>query len=256
MARSSTIVARSYQEAQSRQDGADLVGDSMRCGQIPLNRWFWSERAFCDMAWHGPARASGLVIWNHGIHGTVMQYTAPVPPVFRLLQARGWDVAKIARNNLGETSGEQSLYRAVQRTLDEVAARRAPPEHREPSPPHRRCPSRTRRRAAKELLPKLPDSVTVLHAPDALAGSWYGILEPSGEVVSFAIVDAGGIGRRAMFGSVSGWRRGGLHDFTTGEGGLTFRLGERGTITVKDATPTWRLARGTGSQAAKLLPGP
>lgn len=382
MARGSTIVARSYQEAQSRQDGADLVGDSMRCGQIPLNRWFWSERAFCDMAWHGPARASGLVIWNHGIHGTVMQYTAPVPPVFRLLQARGWDVVKIARNNLGETSGEQSLYRAVQRTLEEVAARRREGYARvilagqsfggyitldaaesskdiygvvAMAPGVRAAVAgrleaavteRTIRRlaverlalvfprgdtlfgsiergpgaakvlagrkgsfllldethdiqdhgggttgkfavkygpciveyltspevgtgpvrcqatpaeqqsAAKELLPKLPDSVTVLHAPDALAGSWYGILEPSGEVVSFAIVDAGGIGRRAMFGSVSGWRRGGLHDFTTGEGGLTFRLGERGTITVKDATLTWRPARGTGSQAAKLLPGP
>lgn len=125
IARGSTIVARSYREAQAREEGAaGLVVDSMRCGQTPLNRWFWSERAFCDMAWHGPSKASGVVIWNHGIHGTVMQYTAPVPPVFRLLQARGWDVVKIARNNLGETSGEQSLYRAVQRTLEEVAARR------------------------------------------------------------------------------------------------------------------------------------
>jgi len=390
IARGPTIVARSYREAQARQDGAGLVGDSMRCGQTPLNRWFWSERAFCDMAWHGPTKASGVVIWNHGIHGTVMQYTAPVPPVFRLLQARGWDVVKIARNNLGETSGEQSLYRAVQRTLEEVAARRregyarvilagqsfggyitldaaesskdiygvvamAPgvratggagrldaavtertigrlavdrlalvfprgdtlfgsiergpgaakvlagrggsflllderhdilehgggttgkfavkygpclvqyltspevgtgPVRCQASPPEEQ-------NTARELLPKLPGSITVLQTSDTLApslralgGSWYGILEPSGEVVSFAIVDAGGIGRRAMFGYVSGWRRGGLYEFSAGDTGLTFKLGERGTVTVKDATLTWAPASGTSSQAAKLLPGP
>jgi hypothetical protein len=33
-------------------------------------------------------------------------------------------VLKIARNNLGENSSEQSLNRAVARTLEEVAARR------------------------------------------------------------------------------------------------------------------------------------
>ena len=96
----------------------------MRCGQTPLNQWFWLERAFCDLPWHGPAKARGVVIWNHGILGTVKQYSAPVPPVFRLLQTRGWDVLKIARNNLGENSSEQSLNRAVARTLGEVAARR------------------------------------------------------------------------------------------------------------------------------------
>lgn len=118
-------------------------------------------------------------------------------------------------------------------------------------------------RAAAELLPMLPSSITVLQSSDTLApslrtlgGSWYGVLEPSGDVVSFAIVDAGGTGLRAVFGYVSGWRRGGLYEFTAGEGGLTFRLGERGTITVKNATLTWTPASGTSSQAAKLLPVP
>jgi len=124
IARGPTILARSYQEAQAREDAAALVRDSMRCGQNPLGRWFWVERAFCDMPWHGPSRAGGIVVWNHGIHGTVGQYVAPVPPVLRLLQARGWDVVKIARNNLGETSGDKSLYRAVERTLEEISARR------------------------------------------------------------------------------------------------------------------------------------
>ena len=124
IARGPAILARSYAEAQARDDAAGLVRDAMRCGQQPLGRWFWVERAFCDMPWHGAVSAKGVVIWNHGIHGTVAQYGAAVAPVLRLLQARGWDVVKIARNNLGETSGEQSLYRAVQRTQEELAARR------------------------------------------------------------------------------------------------------------------------------------
>src|SRR5258705_275495 len=124
IAHGAAIVARSYAEAQARDDAAGLVRDAMRCGQLPLGRWFWVERAFCDMTWHGAAAAKGVVIWNHGIHGTVAQHAAPVPPVLRLLQARGWDVVKIARNNLGETTGEQSLSRAVRRTQEEIAARR------------------------------------------------------------------------------------------------------------------------------------
>jgi hypothetical protein len=75
---------------------------------------------------------------------------------------------------------------------------------------------------AKELLPKRPDTVRVTRMPDslaldlkALAGSWYGVLEPSGEIASFAIADVVGVGRRAMFSSVSGWRRGGLYEFST-----------------------------------------
>jgi len=121
IARGATIVARSYAEAQSRQDTSSLVVDSMRCGQSALNRWAWTERAFCDLPWHGPTKASGIVIWNHGISGTSVQYASPVPPVFRLLHSRGWDVVKIARNNLGETSAEQSLYRGIERTMEEVA---------------------------------------------------------------------------------------------------------------------------------------
>ncbi|HKX01014.1 MAG TPA: hypothetical protein VJX71_00835, partial [Methylomirabilota bacterium] len=123
IARGATILAGSYAEAQARDDAAGLVRDAMRCGQLPLGRWFWVERAFCDMPWHASA-AKGVVIWNHGIHGTVAQHAASVPPALRLLQAGGWDVIKIARNNLGETTGEQSLYRAVQRTREEIAVRR------------------------------------------------------------------------------------------------------------------------------------
>src|SRR5216683_1415509 len=61
IARGSTILAHSYREAQQREDAGVLVRDSMRCGQNPLGRWFWTERAFCDMPWHGPAAARGIV---------------------------------------------------------------------------------------------------------------------------------------------------------------------------------------------------
>ena len=374
IARGPSILAHSYHEAQQRADAAALVRDSMRCGQNPLGRWFWVERAFCDMPWHGPTAARGIVIWNHGIHGTVGQYTAPVAPVFRLMQARGWDVVKIARNNLGETSGEKSLYRAVERTLEEIAARRregyarvvlagqsfggyitldaaesskglygvvamAPgiraiggagsldaavtertlgrlsvdrlalvfprndtlfgSQDRGPGAAKAlarrkgsfllldekydifdhgggttgkfavmyglcvvqylaspdvathpiRCPENAaeQRSLAKELLPRRPDVKSI-------AGPWYGILEPAGEIVSFAIVDVVGIGPRALFGSAGGWRRGGLYEFSTGEQGVTFRLGNRGAITVKETNLTWTPASGGSSHAATLVP--
>jgi pimeloyl-ACP methyl ester carboxylesterase len=388
IARGPALVARSYAEAQARDDAAGLVRDAMRCGQLPLGRWFWVERAFCDMRWHGAASAKGVVIWNHGIHGTVAQHAAPVPPVLRLLQARGWDVVKIARNNLGETTGEQSLNRAVRRTQEEIAARRregygkvvlagqsfggyitletaeasrdvygvvamAPgirfggtgnldtsvtertlgaltvdrlalvfprndtlfgSQVRGPGAARvlaRRggsfllldetldivdhgggttgkfavrygpclvryltspevgkgavgCPESMpeQRRAAEELLPRLSGTVKLAPASDraaaeggALLGKeWYGILEPSAEVVSFAIVDVDGVGRRAMFGVASGGRRGGLYPLSTGEPGVTFRVADRGTVTVKGTTLTWTATGGRASHAAKLHP--
>jgi pimeloyl-ACP methyl ester carboxylesterase len=379
IARGSMVRARSYQEAQAREDAATLVRDSMRCGQNPMGRWFWVERAFCDMPWHGPAVASGVVIWNHGIHGTVGQYVAPVPPVFRLLQARGWDVVKIARNNLGETSGEKSLYRAVERTTEEIAVRRREGYARvilagqsfggyitldaaesskdlygvvamapgvrfggtgildaavtertlgrlsvdrlvlvfprgdtlfgsqdrgpgaaralarrksafllldekydivdhgggttgkfavmygpcvvryltspDPGPEPVRCQDSAseHQSLAKELLPRRPERTP----PDDIrpvAGSWYGILEPAGEIVSFAMVDVAGVGPRAMFGVAGGWRRGGLYEVSAGEQGVTFRLGDRGAITVKERTLTWKPAGGGPPHTAKLFP--
>ncbi len=388
IARGAAIVARSYAEAQARDDAAGLVRDAMRCGQLPLGRWFWVERAFCDMTWHGAAAAKGVVIWNHGIHGTVAQHAAPVPPVLRLLQARGWDVVKIARNNLGETTGEQSLSRAVRRTQEEIAARRregygkvilagqsfggyitldtaesskdvygvvamAPgirfggtgnldasvtertlgaltvdrlalvfPRHDTLFGSQERGPGAARvlarrdgsfllldethdivdhgggttgkfavrygpclvryltspevgkgavpclegaaeqRRAAEELLPRLPGTVKLAPASDRaaeeggvlLGTQWYGILEPTAEVVSFAIVDVDGVGRRAMFGVASGGRRGGLYPLSTGEPGVTFRVADRGTVTVKGTTLTWTATGGRAAHAARLHP--
>jgi pimeloyl-ACP methyl ester carboxylesterase len=96
--------------------------DELTCGQEPGNRFFWIERAFCDLPSNGPERANGIVIWNHGIYRTLESWRAPAPPAFRLLQARGWDVIMLKRHNLAEV--DNVLYRTVRRTLQEVAAAR------------------------------------------------------------------------------------------------------------------------------------
>ena len=105
--------------ASAQPPAADLA-----CHQEPGNRFYWLERAFCELARHGPERAHGVVIWNHGISGTLPAWRAPAPPVFRLLQERGWDVIMIKRHNLAETMPGGPLYRTVERTLQEVTAQR------------------------------------------------------------------------------------------------------------------------------------
>jgi pimeloyl-ACP methyl ester carboxylesterase len=96
----------------------------LACGQTPGDRYFWVERAFCDLPAAGPERALGVIIWNHGISGTTESWRAPAPPAFRLLQARGWDVIMLKRHNLAETMAGSTLYRTVKRTVEEVAAAR------------------------------------------------------------------------------------------------------------------------------------
>ncbi|MBI2204437.1 MAG: alpha/beta fold hydrolase [Candidatus Rokubacteria bacterium] len=104
---------------------AAAAPDPTACGQSPGQRFFWVERAFRDIPLLGPARAQGVVIWNHGIHGTNESWRDPAPPVLRLLAARGWDVVILKRHNLAETDAAHSLYRAVTRTRDEIRAQRA-----------------------------------------------------------------------------------------------------------------------------------
>ena len=103
---------------------AQPADPDLACDQDPGNRFYWVERAFCGLPMSGPERAQGIVIWNHGISGTNPSWRAPVPPAFRLLQARGWDVLVIKRHNLAETMPGGPLARSVERTLQEVAAQR------------------------------------------------------------------------------------------------------------------------------------
>jgi len=93
--------------------------EDLACAQQPGNRFFWMERAFCDLELNGPDRANGVIIWNHGISGTNQSWMAPAPPVLRLLQSRGWDVLMLKRHHAAET--DNALYRTVQRTLQEAA---------------------------------------------------------------------------------------------------------------------------------------
>jgi pimeloyl-ACP methyl ester carboxylesterase len=94
------------------------------CSQEPGNRFYWIERAFCDLEMAGPDRANGIIIWNHGISGTNPSWRAPAPPALRLLQARGWDVIMLKRHHLAETMPGGPLNRSVERTLQEAAAQR------------------------------------------------------------------------------------------------------------------------------------
>ena len=96
--------------------------DDLACDQEPGNRYYWLERAFCDLPPYGPDRAHGLILWNHGISGTTQSWKAPAPPVLRLLQFRGWDVIMLKRHHLAETMAGGPLYRTAQRTLQEAAA--------------------------------------------------------------------------------------------------------------------------------------
>lgn len=98
--------------------GADAP--DLRCGQEPGTRFFWTEWGFCDLEPHGPEKARGLVIWNHGISGTAEQFKAPPAMALRLLHGRGWDIVKLNRNNLGEASRDLSLTRAVERNEAEI----------------------------------------------------------------------------------------------------------------------------------------
>lgn len=94
------------------------------CNQQPGNRFYWIERAFCDLDLAGPERAQGIVIWNHGISGTLPSWQAPAAPAMRVLQLRGWDVIMLKRHHLAETAPGGPLYRTVQRTLEEVATQK------------------------------------------------------------------------------------------------------------------------------------
>ena len=97
-----------------------LAADDLACNQQPGRRFFWVERAFCDLPQYGPDKAAGVVIWNHGISGPNPSWMAPAPPALRLLQVRGWDVLMLKRHHGAE--GDNALYRTVQRTLEEAKA--------------------------------------------------------------------------------------------------------------------------------------
>jgi pimeloyl-ACP methyl ester carboxylesterase len=66
-----------------------------------------------DAAFHqallGPARAVGVVVWNHGRSLESEDYKAPAPPYLRALRAGGWDVLRFDRLRDSDTLSASSL---------------------------------------------------------------------------------------------------------------------------------------------------
>lgn len=85
---------------------------------------YWTEPAYAAHPARGPAKALGLVIWNHGVDGQLPQYLGPPIPAIEGLAARGWDVIKLNRNPVWENSWANAGARHVARVAEEVAAAR------------------------------------------------------------------------------------------------------------------------------------
>lgn len=122
------VVARTYAEAAPEDKarhvpiGADPAFD---CGQNPDGRDYWLEYGYCDLPPRGLQAAKGVIFWSHGVAGDRPQYHYPLPPLMRRLARDGWDVFKIARNNLSERGWVASGARHVRDLLDRVRAARA-----------------------------------------------------------------------------------------------------------------------------------
>ena len=65
---------------------------------------YWQVPAFSDIALKGPQTAKGVFFWSHGLNGRNPQYTAPPPEIVKDYARAGWDVIKVQRNNLFETT--------------------------------------------------------------------------------------------------------------------------------------------------------
>ncbi|HEY1721079.1 MAG TPA: alpha/beta fold hydrolase [Magnetospirillaceae bacterium] len=80
------------------------------------------EPAYKDFPLQGPEKAKGLVIWNHGLFGTMTQYKYPPPLVIQGLAARGWDVVKLDRNPTYENGWTNAGQKHIARLVEEVEA--------------------------------------------------------------------------------------------------------------------------------------
>jgi len=78
------------------------------------------EPAYKEFPLKGPAAATGLVIWNHGVNGTKMQYQYPPPLLAMGLAAHGWDVIKLDRNPTYENNWSNAGQRHVERLIEEA----------------------------------------------------------------------------------------------------------------------------------------
>lgn len=83
-----------------------------------------TEPAYDNYPLRGPDKAKGLIIWNHGLYGTMTQYTAPPPFIAMAMAARGWDVIKLDRNPTYENGWTNAGQRHIARLIEEAEAAR------------------------------------------------------------------------------------------------------------------------------------
>lgn len=65
---------------------------------------YWTVPGFKEHPPLGPEKARGIIFWSHGLSGRRAQYQYPPPGVIEHLAKDGWDIVKINRNPIYETS--------------------------------------------------------------------------------------------------------------------------------------------------------
>jgi len=88
----------------------------------PPSAWtaYWDVPAFKDHPYKGPAAATGVMFWSHGVSGKLEQYGSPPPEIVRDFARAGWDVVKIQRNNLHENGWTASGTKHVADLLERI----------------------------------------------------------------------------------------------------------------------------------------
>lgn len=96
-----------------------------RLGPPTPQTCFWTSRDYTDLPEQGPAKAAGILFWNHGQagNGEASWQNGPAP-VIRLFAERGWDVWLVQRNPRCEGRWEQRGSTYIANLLREVEAAR------------------------------------------------------------------------------------------------------------------------------------
>ncbi len=102
---------------------ASLPGDGFAQTPVPPppnGADYWTELGFKTHTLKGPETAKGIVFWSHGLDGRRAQYQYPPPPVIELFAKEGWDVLKIGRNPVNETTWLNSGLKHVRDLSERV----------------------------------------------------------------------------------------------------------------------------------------
>jgi pimeloyl-ACP methyl ester carboxylesterase len=86
---------------------------------------YWAVPAFDDVPTRGPQNAKGVIFWSHGVDGNKPQYLGHPPELIHQYARDGWDVIKVQRNNLHESTWAVSGPRHVGDLVERIKAARA-----------------------------------------------------------------------------------------------------------------------------------